>query len=233
MSSEHSQLFDKCKSYIHAHAAGARREETQPAPVVTISREAGAGGTSVALRLVALLQEGHPDPERPWTVFNRDLVRQVLEDHALPDTLAALVREDARLDIEATIEEILGLHPSAWTMVEYTAQTILRLARLGRVVVVGRAAHVITRRLKQAFHVRLVAPLEMRVRHVAEVHGIDTRAARRWVEETDRARRRYAYRFFGVHLEDASEYHLTVNTGLLGFDGAARLIDGEVRRRYP
>jgi hypothetical protein len=49
--------------------------------------------------------------------------------------------EDAQLlPVEAIVEEVLGLHPSGWTLVQHTTKTILRLAGLGHTILVGRGA---------------------------------------------------------------------------------------------
>ena len=62
--------------------------------------------------------------------------------------------EDAQLlPVEAIVEEVLGLHPSGWTLVQHATQTILRLAGLGRAILVGRGANIITARLPNVFHV--------------------------------------------------------------------------------
>ena len=55
-----------------------------------------------------------------------------VKDHQLPPDLARFMGEDARLPVDAIVEEILGLHPPVWTLVRQTTQTILRLAGLGR-----------------------------------------------------------------------------------------------------
>jgi hypothetical protein len=105
----------------------------------------------------------------PWAVFDANLAKHVLEDHKLPPNLERFMTEDARLlPVEAIVEEVLGLHPSGWTLVQHTTQTILRLAGLGRTILVGRGANVITARLPNVFHVRLVSPLATRIRHAAE-----------------------------------------------------------------
>jgi len=61
---------------------------------ITISRLTGSGGHSVAEKLQELLQARTPNDERPWTVFDRNLVEKVLEDHKLPKHLARFMKED-------------------------------------------------------------------------------------------------------------------------------------------
>ena len=130
----------------------------EPQPLaITISREAGAGGTIIAELLAKRLTAVEKTaPTSPWVVFDANLAKQVLEDHKLPPQLERFITEDARLPIEEMVEELLGLHPPAWRLVQHTTKTILRLAGLGRVILVGRGGSVITARLPNVFRVRLV-----------------------------------------------------------------------------
>jgi cytidylate kinase len=133
--------------------------------------------------------------------------------------------EDARLlPVEAIVEEVLGLHPSGWTMVQHTTQTILRLADLGHTILVGRGANVITARLPNVFHVRLVAPYATRIRHVAAFYHLSEAEAAKFVREQDHARRRYVRRYFNSEIDDPSLYDVTLNTGRLGFARTAETI---------
>ncbi len=52
-------------------------------PFVTISRQAGAGATSVAEKLIDYLSAHDPKTPCPWTVFDKALVKQTLEEHKL------------------------------------------------------------------------------------------------------------------------------------------------------
>jgi hypothetical protein len=103
--------------------------------------------------------------------------------------------------VEAIVEEILGLHPSGWTLVQQATQTILRLAGLGRSIVVGRGGNIITARLPNVFHVRLVAPLVTRIRHCAEYYHLSEAEAAKLVREQDQARRRYLRRYFNAKID--------------------------------
>ena len=68
---------------------------------------------------------------------------------------------------------------------QHITKTILRLAGLGHTIVVGRGASVITARLPNVFHVRLVAPLATRIRHTAEYYQMSETEAAKFVREHD------------------------------------------------
>ena len=160
--------MEQCRTFLNAQwqsagKAAAAAKAGVPRRAVTISRQTGSGAHSVAEKLATFLQARSPKDACPWTVFDRNLVEQVLEDHNLPQRLAQFMPEDRVSEIADTMDELFGLHPPSWTLVHQTSDTILRLAELGNVILIGRGATIITSKLDYVFHVRLVGSLERRV----------------------------------------------------------------------
>ncbi len=193
-------------------------------PVITISRQAGAGAHVVAEMLVARLQARTPEGSPPWTMFDRDLVDEVLHDHELPDRLARYMPEDRIGVVADTLDELFGLHPSTRMLVRKTAETILHLAELGNVVVIGRGANIITSKLDFAFHVRLVGTEARRVAHIEEYLHLAPEAAATYVREHDAGRMRYVKEYYGRAIDDPLLYHLVIDTDRVPYSQAARLI---------
>jgi Cytidylate kinase-like family len=191
---------------------------------VTFSRQTGSGAHVVAEKLAALLQARTPKEAGPWTVFDRNLVEKVLADHDLPERLARFMPEDQTSSIADTMEELFGLHPPSWLLVRKISETILRLLELGNVIVIGRGATVISAKLDYVFHVRLVGSLEKRVQHVQELDHLSGEAALRLIQREDRGRKRYLKKYFKTDLDNPLLYHLVINTDLVSYDQAARII---------
>ncbi|TAL01967.1 MAG: cytidylate kinase-like family protein, partial [Verrucomicrobia bacterium] len=120
--------------------------------------------------------------------------------------------------------------PGSWAVIEQTTETILKLAELGHVIIVGRAANIITADIRGVFHVRLVAPLEQRVRHAEEFYSLSPREARDFCQREDLGRQRYLKKYFKRRVDDPLLYHLTINTGLVSYDQAAALIVAAARK---
>jgi cytidylate kinase len=225
--------YERCLAFINCHlgaAAGGRPVEGRSRPAVTISRMTGSGGRAVAATLAAYLQERVPCPWQ-WTVFDRDLMERVLEDHQLSKRLAEYMPENRKSLLVDTVEEFLGLHPSAWALVQHTAETILRLAEMGYVILVGRGANLVTATLENVYHVRLIGSLEKRVARVQTVAGLDRAGALEYVRQQDQGRRLYLKQHFNKNIDDPLLYHLVINTDLVGYDDAARLIGEQIIRR--
>ena len=191
---------------------------------ITLSRQAGCGALAVAEKLAKTLQSYAPKESPPWTVFDRNLMDKVLEDHNLSARFAKFLPEDRTTELQDIVDEVFGLRPASWTVIQHTAETILRLAELGSVILIGRGANVVTAKLEDTFHVRLVAPLEQRVRHAHEFYEMTVKEARAFCIREDLGRERYMKKYFHADINDPLIYHLIINTGMVSYDEAARLI---------
>jgi cytidylate kinase len=219
---------NKCFSFISCHLSPPARQERlrTPArfrPAVTISRETGSGAMEMADKLAEYLQTRAPGP-CGWAVFDKNLVARMLQEHDLPDQLAQFIPEDRVSSIRDMMEQVLGLHPPSETLVRQIGETVVHLAELGHVILVGRAANIITRRMTNVFHVRLVAPLEKRLVRVQARRQVSREAALELIKKEDAARRHYFKTYFKADPDDLLLYDLTINTDRIASDEAARLI---------
>jgi cytidylate kinase len=227
--------FENCLTFINCHLNPPLRGPFAiPGPVkraITISRQSGSGGHAVAERLAACLQARTSADECPWTVFDRELVHKVLEEHHLPKSVERFMAEDRISEMADTMDELFGLHPPSWLLVRKTAETVLRLAELGNVILIGRGAAVITRKLDYVFHVRLVGSLNKRVEHMQSITGLNRRDAEHMVNRDDRGRRRYLKKYFGKDIDDPLLYHLVINTDSVPYAAAGELIADAILMR--
>lgn len=224
--------FERCLTFINAQLRpGPSHREEAPRLAITISRQTGCGASEVARKLADRLDRELPVSGRPWTVFDRELVEKVLEDHNLPAKLAAYMPEDRVSYIQDALEEFLGLHPPSWELVRKTADTILRLAALGQVILIGRAAHIITRSLPHMLHLRLIGSVDKRIQRLCRQRGWDEKTARAHLERTDRARERYVREHFGADPTDPLDYDIVLNTDGFTADQAAELFAAAALQR--
>lgn len=224
--------FLSYKAYLASQFQAAKDEsrEERHLPFVTISRKAGAGGITVGEKLCEYLRE-HDRNARyvcPWTVFDKNLVEQVIRDHNLPEKVARFMAEDKISEVEDILEELFGVHPSQWTLVHKTSQTILNLAQMGHVILVGRGANVITRRLANGFHVRLVGSLPKRINYMMERFRLTEKQASSLIKKKDQGRKHYLKKYFDKDIDDPLLYDLVVNTDHVSYDEAARIIGDAV-----
>jgi len=177
------------------------------------------------------MQEHCPEGSCPWAVFDRNLVEKVLEDHNLPQRLAKFMPEDRASEIADIMDELFDLHPPSWTLVRKTTDTILRLAELGNVILIGRGATITTAKLDYVFHVRIIGSIENRVKHVQELDHLSRAAAMDRILSEDRGRKRYLKKYFETDPDNPLLYHLIINTDDVPYAEAARIIGDAVLHR--
>ena len=208
-----------------------RVEIKEKRPAVTISRETGAGAITIGQMVTDSFQSLEKGRLHSWALFDQNIVKAVLEDQSLPERLEEFIKEEAKPAVKDAFEELLGLHPSTPDLVRSMSRTIRKLAAAGGVVLIGRGAHIICANLSNALHVRLVAPLETRVQHIADYFKLSEKEAAKYVEKTDRSRKEYVRRYFGVDVADPHQYHLVINAGRVGYQEAAKIIVGAASRQ--
>jgi cytidylate kinase len=232
-----SASAEHCLSFIHTQlqAPGKSGEpvKQQVQRAVTISRETGSGSSVVAGKLAAYLQH-HPDGDRrPWTVYDRNLMDKVLEDHNLPPQLAKSLHEDRVSQLEEILADVFDVRPPVQTVIQHASETMLKLSQLGHVIIIGWGSNVIMAGLPQVLHVRLVAPLEKRVAHMQDLLNLSAAEAHKYCVNEDRARERYFKKYFNADINDPQLYHLMVNTGRMSHDEAAKLIGDALLNLHP
>ena len=206
-----------------------RREKNRP--FVTISRESGAYGTTIADMLADHLRKHERRREAPWAVFDKELIRKVIEEHNFPARFDSYFVESPTPFIEDVLAELFGFHPLQETLVHSMSETILQLATLGYVILVGRGGNIITRKLPNGVHVRLVGSIEKRVAHVKEYLNLSEERAREYVMKEDHNRQAYIKRYFQKDINDMSLYDVIINTDTVLFQDAVMIIGDMVLRK--
>jgi hypothetical protein len=229
--------LEKSHSFIVSHFKGPHEGKVvgrpqRSGPAITISHQTGAGAREIAERVAQILQEAEPHSAPAWKVFDRHLVETALEEHHWPRALANKMPEDKRSFLDDVMDELFGLRPPSWVLAPQVAETTLRLATAGHVILVGRGATVVTAQLPNVFHVRLIASLPKRIERVQKLHGLDPELAARFIKKEDRGRRRYVKAHFHARLDAGLLYDLVINTDRVACGDAAVLIAEGARRCF-
>lgn len=205
--------------------------------LITISRQYGAGGSEVARRVAGVLG---------WQLLDNQLVDEVAARAGVPPEQVAEREERAPSFVERLARALTASTPELFPapvrggtlpplpeaeLVRITETVVSEAAARGRLVIVGRGAPAVLAREHDSLHVKLVAPKPFRIRAAAERKGLDLQKAAALVEESDTSRARYHRQYYRRDWNDPVNYHLILNTGALGFDGATDVIVGEARRR--
>jgi len=223
--------FEKAKEYIESHSR-LGNDKIPQGPCITISRETGAGSDLVSEYLIDFFKEKSKIMNIDWSVFDRNLIEKVIEDHNLPGTLNDYFSEEKKSKFASMINELFGVHPPLWSILQKTSSTILNLAQVGYVIIVGRGANIITAKLKNCIHIRLTANLEDRIHHVENHYSVGRKEAIEFIKKEDTNRRNYILTNFKKQIDDPSIYHLIINTSMLNHKETAEVIGTLAESRF-
>ena len=191
-------------------------------PYLTISREKGAGGNAVA-RLVG--------KRLGWRVFDNEMVDEIAKQAHVRRQLIESLDERDQAMIQAIIGQLLA--PEGFDTADYLGylkQVVLALGHQGDVIIVGRGARFI---LPSQFGlcVRMVAPIEARIRRVADKANLSLVAARVEVEKSDLERVKMVRRHFGRDVTDPLSHDLMINTAAISLEAAAEVVITALRQK--
>jgi len=189
-----------------------------PQPFITISRQYGARGRSLAAALAERLNAIDP-AEQPWTVWDRELVEKVVaERHISPNVIEAM--EGPR---HTWIQDLLSAfssgEPGSYLgdreVFLKVAATARALAVTGRVILVGRGGVYATSDLPVGIHVRLIAPLESRIAFMTGELKLSPRQAAAEVKRIDEFRDAFHRRCCTGKATMAEMFTITFNSAKL------------------
>ncbi len=193
-----------------AQPAGTTPLGTGAVNVITISRQYGAGASSMARMLSGRLGFKVVDEE-----------------------LLAMAAQKSGMDLEK-IERVYEQRPSFQDLRVYKERSekyitvvnevVEGLARQGNVIIVGRGANLALLSYRNVFNLRLVADFAVRVERVMQREGISESEARKRISESDYAREAYYRYLFNVMPDDPLVYDIILNTSRVTMEEAAAMI---------
>ncbi|MBQ9150950.1 MAG: cytidylate kinase-like family protein [Clostridia bacterium] len=189
--------------------------------IITISRQFGSGGHSIAKTAA----------ERMGIAFyDNELITEVAKQSGLSEEFIRENEEYASHSSSFLYQLAMSTagtygYPSVYQKL-YEAQTkvIEDIAKGEPCIIVGRCADYILRDREDCLHVFIHADNEHRAKHILEKYGPTEKTTAQRIKDKDNKRRNY-YRFhtdreWGV----AANYHLSLDSGYLGQELCVQLI---------
>jgi cytidylate kinase len=192
-------------------------------PLITVSRQIGAQGEEIAARAAELLTEASRG-KHPWILVDKDIAERVMESHHLPERIKSFFTEEQAQSIEEHLHGLLGFSTSGAAMIADMTETMIRLARIGHVIFVGRGANAVTAKFPRAVHIRVIGSQERRVERVAAKLGLSPHDALAEVRRVDHQRSQFMSTYFHRQIDDPTPYDLIFNTDRISVEEAAHLI---------
>ncbi|MCX6166208.1 MAG: cytidylate kinase-like family protein [Ignavibacteriae bacterium] len=216
---------------LTAHKESLKYKNSFAEPFVTISRETGAGGIQFGDLLVDYLNKYDSKRKNDWKIFDKNILEQIVKDHDLPTEMAKYISEKRVSEMQDVIEQLFSLHPSEQMLLKKASNTILHLALLGDVILIGRGSNIITKELRGGFHLRLIDSIERKIKNIQNIFNLDKTEALKFIKKEDKERKQYLKKYFSSDIEDVSLYSIVLNLNHFSTDEAVNLVGEEVIRR--
>lgn len=209
---------------------------------ITISRQYGSGGRKVALKVSELLG---------WPVFDKRLMIDVASEVGLlPADVIDFTEDDYKVKnfwdrllgssggsqptsaaspMQITYNPAMATTFTSEEMDEEGAvllvnRAIMRAYERSNVIIVGRGGQVILQDEPDVLHVRVRAPMNVRMRRLAEYERIPAQDTLAIAQRHDKAAIEYMRTYFEVEWNDPNLYHMAINSGKLSTNAIASLI---------
>jgi cytidylate kinase len=187
---------------------------------ITISREAGSRGSTVA-RLVG--------QKLGWTVYDQELLEYIAHEmHLRAGVLESLDERAFRWahDWLAALLEDQWQNQDAYIV--HLTKVILAIGLHGEAIIVGRGAGCILPR-DRALNVRIIGADNERMAYLSQTERLTPQEAERYMRETDQQRKQFVRDYFHRDSSDPHEYDLILDSSALGEECCAELIASALR----
>lgn len=188
--------------------------------IITISREYGAGGRSVARQLSERLGI-------PW--YDKDFIKKTAAASGYTEEEIREEGEAVDLKTRWLTNLISPMSYESSTDAIYRAQkeVILDTARKESCILIGRCANII---LKEEdiphLSVFLYADKDHRLERASQLHESGEMDLEKFIERRDSRRAAYYKIYTGHSFGDYHDYQLSLDTGAIGYEGCVDIITG-------
>lgn len=193
--------------------------------IITIARQYGSGGREIGERVAELL--GIPK-------YDKEFVTMAAEQESALDP-RALEKVDERATSSLLYTLAMGSNmfhtphispalPLNDRLFAIQCSIIRNLAEEHSCVMIGRCADYVLRENPDRLSVFIYADIDARKKRVAERHNVKESEAIDIINKTDRRRASYYNFYTGNKWGKYDNYHIAINSTVLGIEGTARLI---------
>ena len=185
--------------------------------VVTISRQTGSKGNEIAALLAERLNH---------ELIGDEKIHSLAEscDDEYKDACSAYEMEK----FQGFFERLSFNRPAYKSLFE---SLNLELAARDNVVLLGRGVQVVLKEFPGVFHVRIVAPDELRIKQIASEQNLSEQAARDYLHSQDTQRSALIQSIYKIDLNDFELYDMVINTADFTVEAAADLIAQGIQKK--
>jgi cytidylate kinase len=215
--------------YMNERLQQPKNYKRDPGPVITVSRQYGCYGSSIAMKLCdASINETN----QTWKWISKE----VLDDasrHLKVDTedISHIFGANEKSFWQDLKESLSSNKYTSDDNIKRTISKVVRsYAEQGHSIIVGRAGCIIAKDITRSFHIRLIAPFNWRMERIRERFKISREEAIKQVKEID-AKRDLFMAFFRGDKPDCEIFDVIFNRNSMRDDDIVKSVVDFVRNR--
>lgn len=187
---------------------------------VTIARQFGSLGRPIAKKI---------SQDLGIEFYDRDIVEQVSKNLNLP--VSIISDEEEKVNKFSRMKYPLGTGTTTMqdTIFYEQRKIIMNLADKENCIIVGRCADYILQDKKNILRVYICASFKDRLKNCVETLGMSPAVAKKMIKDVDRARSQYHRHYAGYLPGDLTHTDLVINSGTLGIDKSASIIENLIK----
>jgi cytidylate kinase len=190
--------------------------------IITVSREFGSGGRSIARMIAERLG---------YAYYDKSLIAGIAREHGLSEVFVeeygeyAVSKNQLVFDFSVDNPGRYGSNLSIYDQLYiFQHNYITGLAEKEPCVIVGRCADFILRDRADCLHAFFYADMDFRLDRIANASGRKIDNPEKRLKEMDERRKAYYRHYTGRRWGESGNYHIAMNTGAIGIDRCARII---------
>jgi cytidylate kinase len=201
---------------------GVKIENFQGGPIITISREPGSGGSEISRRLAKALG---------MDLIGGQIIQHIADSAKMSRRVIESLDEKEVTFRDNLLMSLFGeSRPWPAEYLKHLTRVIGTIGAFGNVIIVGRGANRVLPREK-TFKVRIIAPLELRIKYFMDDSGYTRAEAEQYVVKTENNRKAFVRKYFNVDVADPQYYDIIINTERISIGAATESIISAFNQR--
>jgi cytidylate kinase len=184
-----------------------KQKNKRTGPVIAISREPGCDGEFLAQTIAKKFG---------LVLYDQKIVEEIAKDANVSELVVTTLDENLRSELDdwlVSFTEESSLSSSQY--IRSLRKVLFTVATHGNVVFLGRGANFLLPPEKRTLGLRLVAPLETRVKNTMQELSLSKESALEQITRKEHEQQMWVRKHCDANIDDATNYHIVINTALV------------------
>ena len=199
--------------------------------IINIGRQIGSGGRLIAKKL---------SEELNFSFYDRELLNLAAHESGFSEKFFEQADEH-----KGFFKSLLNIHIpligesnfykndlSQESLYKFQSDAILKAAKKGNCIFVGRTADYILRDFKNTINIFVTADIDERISRVSDRHNFKREEARKYIIAKEEARASYYNYYTGKQWGHSESYDLCINSSMLGIENTEAFIAELIKKRF-